>query len=94
MRAIPDNRSGRILRQILTVVLIGAIIGIADQVRTLFWIVLTGEGPNPARVLIMLVGWGILGWCGYKAHRHNLAPPTWAIASNVLLTWVYLLWPS
>jgi len=63
-RAIPDTRGGVIFRRILTVVLVGSIIGIADQLRTLFWIVLTGEGPNPIRILIMLFGWVILCWCG------------------------------
>lgn len=41
-RSIPDTRRGQILRRILTVVLIGAIVGVADQLRALFWIRLLG----------------------------------------------------
>jgi hypothetical protein len=93
-QTIPDTRGGRIFRLISTVVLVAAIIGIADQVRTLFWILLTGEGRNPARVVLMLIGWSLLCWSGYNAHRHNLAPPTWLVMLIPVLIWIYVLWPS
>ncbi len=91
---IPNTRKGRTFRRILTVVLIASIIGIADQLRTLFWIALTGEGRNPMRILIILVGWTILCWCGYRGYRHNHAPPQWAMLTVPLLIWTYLLWPE
>lgn len=92
-QAIPDTRGGRILRKVFTVVLVAAIIGIADQLRSLFWIVLTGEGRDPVRVVLMLVGWSLLCWSGYEAYRHNRAPSVWVVGLVPVLTWVYLLWP-
>lgn len=93
-RTLPDTRGGVILRRILTVVLIGSIIGIADQLRTLFWILLNGDGPNPVRIVVMLVGWVILCWSGYRAYRHNIAPATWIVFVMPILIWAYLLWPD
>ena len=29
-------------------------------------------------------------WIAYRARRHNLAPPTWAVLSLVLLSWVVI----
>lgn len=93
-QTIPDTRSGRILRRIFTVVLVASIIGLADQVRSLFWILLTGEGRDPVRVLLMLIGWGLLGWSGYKVYRHKLAPSMWVVGLVPVLTWIYLLLPG
>lgn len=94
LQIIPDSRKGRTFRRLMTAILIASIVGIADQLRILFWFVLNGEGPNPSRILIILTGWVILCWCGYKAHRHNLAPPTWVVLTIPLLIWTYLLWPE
>lgn len=93
-QAIPDSRGGRVWRRILTVVLIASIVGIADQLRTIFWFVLNGEGPNLVRTVMMLLGWMGLCWCGYRAYRHNLAPPFWIAVTLPLLVWAYLLWPE
>jgi hypothetical protein len=94
MQEIPDTRGGRALRRILVVVLVGSIIGIADQIRTLFWIMLTGEGRNPVPVVIMLIGFILLCWTGYKAYRQNVVPPAWIVALIPVLTTIYLLWPA
>ena len=94
MQEIPDTRGGRILRRIMAAVLIASIIGIADQLRTLFWIVMTGEGRNPARVSLMLIGFLLLCWTGYKAYRQNVVPPLWLVACIPVLTSIYLLWPA
>ena len=93
-QVIPDSRKGRTFRGLMTIVLIASIIGIADQLRTLFWIALNKEGPNPLRILIILVGWVMLCWCGYRAYRRSLAPPTWVVLAIPLLIWTYLLWPE
>ncbi len=94
MQPIPDTRRGRTLRRILSIVLVGSIIGIADQVRALFWIALTGEGRDPVRVVVMLVGFILLCWTGYKAYRHNVVPPAWIVSIVPVLTTAYLLWPN
>ena len=94
---IPDTQAGRFFRGVLLVVGISSIVGIADQVRALFWLVLAGPsigGPGAGRLLIMLAGWGILCWCGVRAYRKNALPPTWAAVALALLIWARILWPG
>ena len=94
---IPDTRGGRIFRGVLLVFGISSIVGIADQVRALFWLALAGpssEGPGAARLLIMLAGWVIMCWCAVRAFRSNALPPLWAAVTLPLLVWAYILWPS
>lgn len=88
---IPPTRKGRYYRSILTCVLVAAIIGIADQVRDLFWLLLTKEVSDMPRILLLLPGWGIMAWCGYRAYRKNRLAPAWAIATLPVLLWAYLL---
>jgi hypothetical protein len=97
LRSIPDTPGGRVYRWVLLAVGISAIVGIADQLRALFWLALAGPsigGPGAARLLIMLAGWVILGWCGMRAFRSNALPPVWAVLAMPLLVWTYLLWPA
>jgi hypothetical protein len=94
---IPDTRGGRIYRRILLVCGIASIVGIADQVRALFWIALSGpssQSTDPARLLILLAGWLLLCWCSVRAIRRNVLPPTWAVVSLPVVTWAYILWPT
>jgi len=76
---------------------VSSIVGMADQLRALFWRALAGDsigGPAVAQRLIMLVGWMIMCWCAVRAYRKNALPPTWALVSLPLLVWAYLLWPG
>jgi hypothetical protein len=94
---IPDTRGGRVYRRILLIAGISSIVGIADQVRALFWIALAGPSYNPtspARLVIMLIGWILICWCSVRAYRRNLLPPAWVAMLLPLLVWAYLLWPA
>ena len=100
LRQIPESNKGRTYRRVAWVVGIASVIGIADQLRTLFWLVLGGvpEGVSaPAvytpRVLIMLAGWALLCWCAIIGVRKNAIPPTWALVSIPVMIWAVLLLP-
>lgn len=94
---IPDTNGGKAYRTVLLIVGIASIIGIADRVRALFWLALAGPsigGPGVGRLLIMLIGWGIMCWCAVRAFRSNALPPPWAVVALPGLIWAYLLWPG
>lgn len=98
-RPIPDTKKGRTYRRVLWVVGIAAIVGIADQARALFWLVVAGvpEGSGPldvTRVVIMLAGWSLLCWCAVLAIRKNAMPPTWALVMIPVMIWTVLLLPK
>jgi hypothetical protein len=97
MHTIPETRGGRFFRSLLLVVGISSIVGIADQLRALFWRVLAGPsigGPGFARLLILLTGWAIMCWCGVRAFRKNALPPAWVAFVLPVLIWAYILWPA
>jgi hypothetical protein len=94
---IPDTRGGRLYRRVLLIVGISAVVGIADQLRALFWFVLVGQSGNgdgvAAKAVIQLLGWVLLCWCAVRGVRENLVPPTWAVLTIPVLLWTYTLWP-
>lgn len=84
-------------RRVLFVIGIASIVGIADQLRAIFWRALAGPsigGPGVARLMILLAGWAIMCWCGVRAFRSNALPPAWAAYALPVLIWAYLLWPT
>jgi TRAP-type C4-dicarboxylate transport system permease small subunit len=95
---IPDTPGGRAYRLLLLVVGISSVVGIADHVRALFWLVVAGPRWDGAmgvpEHLIILTGWTIMCWCAVRAFRTNARPPTWAVVALPLLIWAYLLWPG
>ena len=96
-RSIPDTRGGRLYRKVLLVGGISSIVGIADQLRGLFWLVLSGPsigGPGAAQRVVMLAGWAIIGWCGLRVFRKNVLPPAWAAFAMPVLIWALILWPA
>jgi hypothetical protein len=100
LRRIPDTRKGQAYRRVAWVVGIASIVGLADQLRALFWFALAGvpEGGGPAelyaaRVLITLAGWTLVCWCAVIGVRKNAIPPTWALVSMPLMVWAVLLLP-
>jgi len=40
-----------------------------------------------------IIGGAAVLWVVYRARRHNLAPPVWALAAVVLLSWAAILLP-
>jgi hypothetical protein len=94
---IPDTKGGRAYRRILLVAGVFSVIGIADQLRALFWMALIGPSPGrhgPVQPVILLVGWALICWIAVRAVRTNALPPRWAAFSLPLLLWAYLLWPD
>jgi hypothetical protein len=95
---IPDTRGGRAYRRVLLVVGLSSIVGIADQVRALFWRALSGPpshgGMGGAQRLIILTGWALMCWCAVRVFRSNALPPAWVAFAAPLLIWAYLLWPG
>jgi hypothetical protein len=98
LREIPDTNRGRAYRRVAWVVGIASVIGIADQLRAMFWFALAGvpegvgaPGVYAPRVLIMLAGWALVCWCAVIGVRKNAIPPAWALVSIPVMIWAVLL---
>jgi hypothetical protein len=99
VREIPATSKGRAFRRLAWVIGIASIVGIADQLRGLFWFALAGipEGGGPmyaARRIIILAGWILLCWLAVLAVRKNTVPPTWALLAIPVLIWTVLFLPT
>jgi hypothetical protein len=93
---IPDTPKGRSFVRLAWVVGIASIIGIADQLRALFWFVVTevpegGGREYLVRHAVMLGGWTLLCWISVLAVRKNAIPPTWALLAIPLMIWTVVL---
>lgn len=97
LQMIPDTRGGRTYRRFLLIAGILSIVGVADQLRAFLGLLVFGPstpGADAARILIMFLGWVMIGWCAVRAIRLNALPPAWAVLSIPALIWAYILWPG
>jgi hypothetical protein len=95
---IPGSARGRTFRKLLAVFYVFSIAGITLTLRELLGR-LTAVGFDPARMqasflgltAALLAGWGLIGWAAYRGSRHSHAPPAWAYAAIVVLSWGAIL---
>ncbi|MBB4638596.1 hypothetical protein [Longimicrobium terrae] len=99
-RQIPDTAGGQAFRRILLVLGVASIVGIANSAHAVFWVALTagiggtGSPVGTARKVLLLAGWGLIGWAAYHGVRNNRVPPTWLILMIPALVWIQLLLPT
>ena len=98
-RQIPDTAGGQAFRRILLVVGVASLVGLASSAHAVLWVALAAGagGTNPpvdtARKVLLLAGWGLIGWAAYQGVRNRRFPPTWLILMIPALTWLQLLLP-
>jgi len=90
-RTIPSTRGGQTYRNLLIMGGVAAIVGIADNVRALIWLMLNDAGVSTtswtdylARGL-QLAAWALVARLAYLGWRRNAFPPTWAVVTLPVL---------
>jgi hypothetical protein len=74
-----------------------AVVGIADAVRALFWLVLNGSAGSGVPLVeflkagLRLVAWGLVAIAAYTGWRRSVIPATWMLVVLPIICWVLIL---